>query len=139
LTLHHFASYYAIDDHALHRYPLAGGRNAKELAAMCTMPREPAKYFLAFPHHLFDHPMNVGKRGPKRANHLLKTFASLLLSRKRVDFHEVNRHKVVRSLKSTFIDDFLNKTDYHRFILFCWHKNLVLFRNFGNSVKHAFG
>ena len=51
-------------------------------APSAAISREAAKYVLPFPHHLFDHPMNVGKRSTKRANHLLETFAPLPLARK---------------------------------------------------------
>ena len=97
----------AIDHHALNRYVLTGGRNAKELATMRAMPTKTAKYLFLFTHHLVDHPMDIGKRGAKRVNHLLKTFASLLLTRKRVDFYEINRHKIISSLKLTLVYDLL--------------------------------
>jgi hypothetical protein len=38
LTVRHLARDHAIDHHALHRYVLAGGGNAKELAAMRAIP-----------------------------------------------------------------------------------------------------
>jgi hypothetical protein len=53
--------------------------------------------------------MDVGKGGAKRANHLLKAFAPLLLARKRVDFHQINGHEIVNSLKPALIEDFLKK------------------------------
>src|SRR5262245_45247807 len=74
---------------------------------MRAMPRKAAKYLFPFTHHLVDHPMDIGKRGAKRVNHLLKTFASLLLTRKRVDFYEINRHKIISSLKLTLVYDLL--------------------------------
>ena len=61
--------------------------------------------------------MDVGKGGAKRPNHLFKTFASRLLARKRVEFQEINGHQIVRPLKLTLINDFLNKADDH--VLFC--------------------
>ena len=67
---------------------------------------------------------DVGKGSAKRANHLLETFAPLLLARKWVEFHEINGHEIVRSLKLTFIDDFLNKTGEHCFVLRCCHRIL---------------
>lgn len=54
--------------------------------------------------------MNVGKGGAKRGKHLFKTFAPLLLARKREEFHEINGHQMVQTVKLTLIDDFLNKT-----------------------------
>jgi len=44
--------------------------------------------------------MNVAKCSAN-ADHLLKTFAPLLLPRKRVDFHEINGRKIVNSFKAT--------------------------------------
>jgi hypothetical protein len=133
LTLRHLASDHAIDHHALNRYLLAGGRNAKELAAMGAMPRKAAKYLIPFTHHLFDHPMDIGKRSAKRVNHLLKTFAPLLLARKSVDFYEINRHKIVSSLNLTLVDDLLDKSTDNRFVLFCCNKMLSFSANFGNT------
>jgi len=114
---------HAIDHHA--RYVLAGGRNAKELAAMRAMPRKTAKYLFPFTHHLVNHPMDIGERSAKRLNHLLKTFASLLLARKRVDFYEINRHKIISSLKLTLVYNLLNKIADNRFVLFWCHKALL--------------
>ena len=74
--------------------------NAKEFAAMSAAPRKAAKYLVSFSHHLFDHPMNVAKCSAN-ADHLLKTFAPLLLPRKRVGFHEINGRKIVNSFKAT--------------------------------------
>jgi hypothetical protein len=93
-TLLHLAGHESIDN-ALHRLSGCPGRNAEEFAAMSAMAREAAKYLVAFPHHLLDHPMDVGKCGTKRANHLFKTFAPLLLARKRVELHEIKGHKIV--------------------------------------------
>src|SRR5215469_15139951 len=117
LTLRHLACDHAIDHHALDRYVLAGSRNAKELAAMRAMPRKTAKYLFPFTHHLVNHPMDIGERSAKRLNHLLKTFASLLLARKRVDFYEINRHKIISSLKLTLVYDLLNKSADNCFVL----------------------
>jgi hypothetical protein len=61
--------------------------------------------------------MDVGKGGAKRANHLFKTFAPLLLARKEVEFHEINSHQIVRPLKVTLINDFLNKAGDNCFVL----------------------
>ena len=135
MSLHHLARDHAIYNHALHRYLLARGRNAKEFAAMSAMPRKAAKYLLPFPHHLFDDPMNVGKRSAKRANHLLKTLAPLLLARKRLNFHEINGHEIVNSLKLALIEDFLNETADHCFILLWCHEILSFSAKFGNSVN----
>ena len=46
-------------------------------------------------------------------NHPLKTFAPLLLARKRIEFYEIKDHEIVHPLKPTLIDDFLNKTGDH--------------------------
>ena len=59
-----------------------------------------AKYLFPFSYHLLDYLMDVGKGGAKRANHLFKTFAPLLLARKGVEFHEINGHKVVPPAQS---------------------------------------
>jgi hypothetical protein len=53
--------------------------------------------------------MDVGKGSAKHANHLFKTFAPLLLARKRVEFHEINGHEIVHPPKLTLMDDFLTK------------------------------
>ena len=68
---------------------------------MSAMPGKAAKYLFPFSYHLLDYPMDVGKGGAKRANHLFKTFAPLLLARKGVEFHEINGHKIVRPLDFT--------------------------------------
>jgi hypothetical protein len=47
--------------------------------------------------------MDIGERSAKPVNHLLRTFASLLLARKRVEFNEINRHKIISSLKLTLV------------------------------------
>jgi hypothetical protein len=109
---------HAIDHHALDRYVLAGGRNATELAAMRAMPRKTAKYIFPFTYHLVNHPMDIGERSAKHVNHLLKTFASLLLARKRVNFNEINRHKIISSLMLTLVHNLLNKIADNRFVLF---------------------
>jgi hypothetical protein len=101
------------------------------------MPRKAAKYLFPFTHHLVNHPMDIGERSAKRVNHLLKTFASLLLARKRVDFYEINRHEIISSLKLTLVYDLLNKSADNRFVLFCCHKMLSFSANFGNSVKRV--
>jgi hypothetical protein len=122
LTLRHLACDHAIDHHALDRYVLAGGRNAEELAAMRAMPRKTPKYLFPFTYHLVNHSMDIGERSAKRVNHLLKTFASLMLTTKRVDFNEINRHKIINSLKLTLVYNFLNKSADNRFVLFSCHK-----------------
>jgi hypothetical protein len=85
--------------------------------------------------------MDIGKRSPKRVNHLFETLAPLLLAGKRVEFHEVNGHKIVRPLELTFIDDFLNKTGKHCFVLRCCHRTLSLFfsANCWNTVNRIVG
>src|SRR5208283_123562 len=125
--LRHLAGYHPIENHTLHGYLLACGRNAEEIASMSAMPRKAAKYLVSFPKHLLNHPMNVGKGGAKRVNHLFKAFAPLLLARKRIEFHKINRHEIVRSLKPTLIDDFLNKTGDHCFVLRCCHGLFAFF------------
>jgi hypothetical protein len=60
--------HHAIDNHALYGYLFAGARNAEEFPAMSAMPRKAAKYLVSFPHHLLDHPMDVGKGGTKRTS-----------------------------------------------------------------------
>jgi hypothetical protein len=42
--------------------------NAEEFPGMSAMPRKAAKYLVFFPHHLLDHPMDVGKGGTKRTS-----------------------------------------------------------------------
>jgi hypothetical protein len=93
----------------LHFYLLTCGRNAEEFAAMSAVPGKAAEYLFPFSYQLLDYPMDVGKGGAKRANHLFKTFAPLLLARKGVEFHEINSYQIVRPLKVTLINDFLNK------------------------------
>jgi hypothetical protein len=103
LTLDHLVRHHAVDNHALYRYLLTRSRNAKEFAAMSATPRKAAKYLFPFTDHLFDDPMNVGKRSAKSANRLLKTLAPLLLARERVNFHEINGHEIVDSLKPALV------------------------------------
>jgi hypothetical protein len=79
-TLHDLAAHDSIDNHALHAYLFARGRNAEEFAAMSATPKKAAKYMVPFRHHLLYHPMDVGKGGAKRGNHLFKAFAPLLLA-----------------------------------------------------------
>jgi hypothetical protein len=69
--------------------------------------------------------MDIGERSAKRVNHLPKTFASLLLTRKRVEFDEINRHKIINSLKLTLVYNLLNKSADNRFVLFWCHKALL--------------
>jgi len=56
--------------------PVAG--TPKEFAAMSATPSKAAKHMVPFRHHLLYHPMDVGKGGAKRADHLFKTLAPLL-------------------------------------------------------------
>jgi hypothetical protein len=98
----HLTGHHAIDTHTLHGYLPARGRNAEEFAAMSSMPR--AKYLVPFPHHLLNHPTNVGKRSAKRGDQLFKTFAPLLLARERVEFHEIKGHEIVHPLEPTLIN-----------------------------------
>jgi hypothetical protein len=81
--------------------------------------------------------MDVGKGGAKRANHLLKAFAPLLLARKRVDFHEINGHEIVNSLKPALIEDFLKKAADHCFILRYCHRILFFSASFRFPVNRV--
>jgi hypothetical protein len=97
------------------------------------MPGKAAKYLFPFSYQLLDYPMDVGKGGAKSANHLFKTFAPLLLARKGVEFHEINGHKIVRPVKVTLINDFLNKAGDNCFVLRGLHG--IPFSDFCNSVN----
>src|ERR1700747_2093289 len=94
--------------------------------------------FVPFSHHFLDHPVNVGKGGAKRANHLVKTIAPLLLARKRGKFHEIKGPKLVHPLKLTFINDFLNKTDDHRFVLRCCHRIFTPFQQTSGTLSTVY-
>jgi len=97
------------------------------------MPGKAAKYLFPFSYQLLDYPMDVGKGGAKRANYLFKTFAPLLLARKGVEFHEISGHKIVRPLKVTLINDFLNKAGDNCFVLRGVHR--IPYSGFCNAVN----
>jgi hypothetical protein len=117
---------------------LAGGRNAKELAAMRAMPRKTTKYLFPFTYHLVNHPMDIGERSAKRVNHLLKTFAPPLLTRKRAEFNEINRHKIISSLKLTLVYNLSTKVLITA-LFSSGATKLSFSANFGSSVKRVIG
>lgn len=84
---------------------------------MRASPCEAARDFVIFGDHLIEYPMNIRERSADGLDDLLQTFSALLLTGKRIKFHEILCDQVVRALESSLIDHFFNKQADHSFVV----------------------